>query len=66
MTREEIEKAAKKFAAGEITKSRIERGKRAFMAGADWVLNSLASLPLDKALKEICDYVNDNEKEVTE
>lgn len=41
MKREDIEKAAKVWAKDEITKSRIERGKRAFMAGAAWRINSV-------------------------
>lgn len=36
MTRDHIVHAASCYAAGEITKSRIERGRRAFIAGADW------------------------------
>lgn len=41
MTREQIEKAASKYAAGEITKSRVERAERAFKAGAQWRINSV-------------------------
>lgn len=41
MTREQIEKAASKYAAGEITKSRVERAERAFKAGALWRINSV-------------------------
>lgn len=41
MTREQIEKAALKYAAGEITKSRVERAERAFKAGAQWRINAV-------------------------
>lgn len=41
MNREQIEEAASKYAAGEITKSRTERANRAFIVGADWRINSV-------------------------
>ena len=39
--KEHIEKAAKKYAAGEITKSRVERATHAFSVGAEWRINSV-------------------------
>lgn len=41
MTREQIEKEARRWAKGEITKSRIARAERAFIAGALWRINSV-------------------------
>lgn len=41
MKREDIEKAAKAWAEDEITKSRKERGEKAFKAGANWRINSV-------------------------
>ncbi len=41
MKREDIEKAARVWAEDEITKSRKERGIKAFKAGANWRINSV-------------------------
>lgn len=42
-----IEEAAKRYAAGEITKSRIERAERAFKAGAYYRINSIWHQPTE-------------------
>lgn len=41
MKREDIEKAARVWAEDEITKSRKERGIKAFKTGANWRINSV-------------------------
>lgn len=41
MKKEDIEKAARVWAEDEITKSRKERGIKAFKAGANWRINSV-------------------------
>lgn len=56
MTREQIEKEARRWAKGEITKSRIARAERAFIAGAQWVLDMLCEIPLNDAVADICQY----------
>ena len=41
MTREQIEKEARRWAKGEITKSRIARAEMYFKYGAQWRINSV-------------------------
>ena len=77
MTREQIEKAANKFAKShyldkygnmnaEITEDEFDALVCSiaymFMYGAQWLADHLCHLPLDKVLQELAEYINQKEE----
>lgn len=63
MTREQIEKAAIEYAE-RIPQSdeRREYSREDFIAGAQWLVDRLCHLPLDKMVQELAEYINQKEE----